>query len=613
MKVTIYRSKYNWKDTLSRLNLTEYSNQNVEIGSYYALSSFEIAQPDSFHDGALTKLTVLPIAKKKKRMSTSQQNTLDGFVNKYNSDYANFSPEKGGNLDTILLVKQAVDDQKNVYLIPFGQGFRKVEEVADSSFGIDFAEREVRETDVITKHVNFFGQDKTQAITNYRRTSRDVALPSEAYTSITAHPSRIDMYGNSIVCALGVSLNVKSTAKEGFEKGLCEVVRNIDDLMHSKTLLSKFPRIQFIKDKLSINSLNIKLTNMIKNRQVSLKPIQVEVPDTLGNKNFWNFEPSISLLSFANISNIVVFLEEMTDLKLFIKGSKKKTQVTIPQFEKYDVLSQIGDILQKNSSSSIEEVILECADVAGNTEKYKVKQFISAEIVNNEKPYVLQNGRWGTLNSEFFSLIDTSLKDIEVKCNEQKFNVDFGINEIDNVSKGSEEDYMNALKITQGKNLKKIHKHFAKPNSKNFIYRGPGVELADMYDSEENELLTMKNGESTATTLYSLEQSMLGLSIVNNPTSYDNTEIQIALGSTKLDKVLNARNNGIIWIFPVKDSNGKSRFNNDRTLKIQNNSFDLRQLGSILVKAKLSEWSQYVNETHQKPVIHMVTPRDMSR
>lgn len=96
MKVTIYRSKYNWKDTLSRLNLTEYSNQNVEIGSYYALSSFEIAQPDSFHDGALTKLTVLPIAKKKKRMSTSQQNTLDGFVNKYNSDYANFSPEKGG-------------------------------------------------------------------------------------------------------------------------------------------------------------------------------------------------------------------------------------------------------------------------------------------------------------------------------------------------------------------------------------------------------------------------------------------------------------------------------------------------------------------------------------
>lgn len=336
MKVTIYRSKYDWEETILNLGLEKFldeADEAIKVGTYYTLKSFSIEQSDSFHDGNLTKVTVLPIVKKKNRELTEKQKTLDNFVNQYDDSYARFSPEKGGNLDTILLVKQQLAVEQKVYLIPFGQGYRKVEEVADPNFGIEFAERGVRHTDVITKHVNYFGQDKSQSITNYRRTSRDIALPSEAYTSITAYPDRRDMYGDVVVCALGVTLQVKSNKKVGFGKGLCEVVRNIDDLMRSKTTLSKFPKIQYIDDKNTSNTLNLRLTDIIKAGANSLSDAIVQVPDALNRKTTVNFKQSVSLLFLANIANNVVFLDKM-ELSIFIIGLKRRLWLLSTYLEK---------------------------------------------------------------------------------------------------------------------------------------------------------------------------------------------------------------------------------------------------------------------------------------
>jgi hypothetical protein len=185
---------------------------------------------------------------------------------------------------------------------------------------------------------------------------------------------------------------------------------------------------------------------------------------------------------------------------------------------------------------------------------------------------------------------------------------------VKSIAKGSEEDYMDSLIAKTGNRYNKIHKSFAKPNSTNVKFHGPGVELADLYSKSGSELYTMKLGGSTETTMYSLEQSILALSIVNSTNSYDISEIQKRLGNgNKMRVVLQSENNGLVWIYPIKNSDGKARFGSKITTEIQNESVDLSGLGSILVKVRLSEWAQCVNESHQQPVIHFVTPVDMSR
>jgi hypothetical protein len=63
MRITVYRSKYNWHQTIAELGVLDFQNQAIQEDSYYALKSFKIAQPDDFHNKSITALTVLPIVK----------------------------------------------------------------------------------------------------------------------------------------------------------------------------------------------------------------------------------------------------------------------------------------------------------------------------------------------------------------------------------------------------------------------------------------------------------------------------------------------------------------------------------------------------------------------
>ncbi len=614
MNITIYQSKFDWDETITQLGGQEYDGStDPQPDVYYTLSSFVITHTDLLDEKRVTKITVQPLAKIKNRKSSYQQNVLHNFFSRQKqTEYHQFEPTLGGNVDTILLLKQETKSKESVYLIPFGQGFRKIESVTSKDFGINFAEREILETDVIKKQVNYFGQDKALAITNYRRASRNVALPSEAYSSITGHPKDVKRYGKTITCATGVSLLVSDSENKPFEDSLCQVIRDIDELMHSKEILSTFPRITYVNDSLKERELDTRLTSILKN-QDNPNSMSVSVSNVSGEVKTVNFEEAVSLLLVSVIGNHIVFLDEMVKITLYINGDKRKTRASVDEIKEGDILEGDSKLLKGHLDKTIDNVRIDCEDQSGEVNSYDVTDFLSAEIAVDGKPYVMQNGEWGTFNAEFFELINASLADIEIAYSEEYSALKFQHHLGSKSKNGSEEDYMDALVGSKIDSFKKIHRHFAKPNSKSFSYNGPGVELADLYAENTGELLTMKLGERTSETLYSLDQSVLALSIINNRNAYDLEEIESYLGNAqKMKKALSVKRNVIVWVYPIKASDNKPRFAVNNTKQVQEHVFKLTNLGSILVKAKLSAWAQCVTEAHQKPVLRLVTPTDIA-
>ncbi|MCG7331863.1 DUF6119 family protein [Salinicoccus roseus] len=580
MKITIYKSKYNWIRTLEELSSHNYEPENdttIIENEYYKFLDLTMEDEDNF------KIIAKPLLKRKERKTLDWQLLLQRMVREEDS-LENFMPPVSYTFDAIIVLKQLGVSEGSVYLIPFGQAYHNIDEVIDIDFGIDFAERTIRNDNVTIKNVSFFHQNRLKEITNYRRNNADFARPTESYASISGTPNDISRYGKTIHCSLGVSLNIPTEPKK-FKDKLISLVIDIDELMLRGSIINTFPRLKVLKDKEKISILDALLLNSLINTD----------------------ETDISIVDFSRLIEFqshIILLDEMPSISLYIRGAKISSIKSIDQSEE-DYISFVGRYLQENSIIDVNRVMLEIVDHNGDRDTIQLKRILHAEVNDNGTHYLLQNGYWGTYNDEFFDLLNNYLEEINVEQN--------SLSSKQITFESTEEKYMEELLNNEPECYEMLHKHFIKPINENFLVKGSGVELADLYNREENELITVKKGVKTSLSLYSLEQSMIAMNALNYMESYDFSDIEKVLTENEVKNLRKSNKNSLIWLLPIKNSDYNPIDNSQHTLNVQNKKFNLKQLGSVLLKNKLAEWALFSLENRLTPFIYMETPIDTKR
>lgn len=582
MRITLYKSKYNWNDTISKLN-AETVEQNTQPSEklYYGYSEFEI---QSGVEEQRLSLTLKTFFKRKRKELLGWQNLLNDLTSSVNESLDAFLPDLSYTLDAILIFKQISTIYNNTYIVTFGQAYHDIYDIIDFEFGIDFAERAIRNEDVITKNVSFFQQNRLKEVTNYRRNSVDFARPTESYSSMSGYPDDTTRYGKTIHCGLGVSLNVPNDVIN-FKNKVVQLICDTDELITRGRILNPFPRLSILKNRSQINILDSLLLNTLKN------------PSTTTIS-------SVDLSRLIEIQNNIIFLDEMPTINLYIKSKKLETKQTIGQTDD-DYIESITDFLNQHNVQDINEVLIEIIDNNSEAQDFQLKRILHAEVDDNGIHYLLQNGNWGTYNQEFFDILNGYLDQINVEiCNLSPVGVEF---------RKDEEDYIEKISKKNPDDLKVLHKHFIKPTNQNFRVRGNGVELADLYRISSNELMTVKKGVNTSLSLYSLEQSMLAMNSLNHISSYDFSEVERALSVTEYNNLRYTSQNSVIWLLPLKKSDGLPVDDITHTNNLINRTFKLTQLGSVLLKNKLVEWALFSIENRLRPIIYMECPIDISK
>lgn len=581
MRTIIYKSKYSWTETIKILE-----SSDIEVvdeyyeNNYYSVNQFVIG---SSNENDKLKLTIKPFFKKRRKDALEWQRLLEELVKSNDNSLNDFMPERSYTFDSIVIMKQPGTLNNNVYLITFGQAYHDINELIDHDFGIDFAERTISSDNVTTKNVNFFQQSRLKEITNYRRNNADFARPTESYTSISGYPEDKKRYGKKIHCSLGVSFLVPSTL-EDFKSRMCELINDIDEIISTDILVNPFPRLKVIKSESIITNLD--------------KLLLMSLIDT-NNSNIVN----VDLSRLIEIQNFIFYLDEMNQINLFIKGDKNNTKTSISNSESYQEFMK--RFLLNNEIEDINNVQIEIIDSEENSKQLKLKTVLHAEVKDQEKDYLLQNGNWGTFNQEYFDLLNKYLDQIEIKNNLLK-STDIEFNK-------TEEDYIEKFQNFNSEDFRKLHKQFITPKNENFVVKGNGIELADLYSKSKNELFAVKKGVNTSLSLYSLEQSILAMNAIQYFSSYDFSNILSVLDAEELQNIRFADRNSIIWMLPLKKSDNSPVDNKEHTEKVISEAFDLKGLGSVLLKNKLVEWAIYSIENRLRPTIYMECPVDISK
>ncbi|HFQ2255825.1 TPA: DUF6119 family protein [Staphylococcus aureus] len=578
MKINIYKSIYNFQETNTNFleNLESLNDDNYEL-----LNDKELVSDSN----ELKLISKVYIRKKDKKLLDWQLLIKNVYLDTEEDD--NLFSESVHHFDAILFLKEDTTLQNNVYIIPFGQAYHDINNLIDYDFGIDFAERAIKNEDIVNKNVNFFQQNRLKEIVNYRRNSVDYVRPSESYISVQGHPQNPQIFGKTMTCGTSISLRVPNRKQQFIDK-ISVIIKEINAIINLPQKISEFPRIVTLKD------LN-----------------KIEVLDTLLLKKLSNSSTteniSIDISRFLELSNMILLLDDMLDVNIYINSFKNNTLETFDATDpEVDYITEIGDYLLKYDVNSINDVRIEVIDNLGHSNNMLLKTILHAEVeMEDGKKYLLQNGKWGYFNREFFDLLNDHLNEIEIRYNT--------LTPTGLVFKEGEEGYIKEIVGRLPEEYLMLHKKFIKPINKNFIVKGNGIELADLYNIKNKELFTIKRGINTSLSLYSLEQNIIAINALKYPESYNFEELIEAIPDNSeniFNDIQRSTNFSIVWILPISSIDNMPIKDMVHTSNVINKNFQLTNLGSVLLKNKLVEWSLYLKDQRINPIIYMETPTE---
>lgn len=77
-----------------------------------------------------------------------------------------------------------------------------------------------------------------------------------------------------------------------------------------------------------------------------------------------------------------------------------------------------------------------------------------------------------------------------------------------------------------------------------------------------------------------------------------------------LNDIQRSTNFSIVWILPISSIDNMPIKDMVHTSNVINKNFQLTNLGSVLLKNKLVEWSLYLKDQRINPIIYMETPTE---
>lgn len=155
-----------------------------------------------------------------------------------------------------------------------------------------------------------------------------------------------------------------------------------------------------------------------------------------------------------------------------------------------------------------------------------------------------------------------------------------------------EDKYIDHLNKIDGNVV--LHKKFMKVD-------GIDIEIADIFDVNSGELYAIKVGTDTANSLYSFDQAILGSHVILNPEEFKVKETLREYQEDKLSldvisEVIECRKMNVLWV-----ADGSVNYVHEG---ISTKKFKLKYFKSFLLKLKIIDWFEYVENSGFIPKIY---------
>lgn len=496
--------------------------------------------------------------------------------------------EQNKQINAVILVETA----ESIYFVPMGQAYSVIEKVSDIDFGLNFGEKVMRTNDVLLKGVSFIQRNKMRGVTNYRKGQSEFPQASESYISVQGKPADENIFGKNISCGIAIDFSKNFSINDNIQiHKFVNLFNEIDAAMKLPSNKSTFPRVSRIKKKDPLSkTLDKALLNKIKNKEN-------------------NLQIYFDLNKIQLIGNSIEIIDNQ-GIKAYISRNQKATLKEI-NADSEDISNFIRE--HKDIIKTIDDIKINVIDENNLSIKSgeNLKSFIHSEIRYENQDYILENGYWCYFNKRFSELLQKQLEEIndkvvEVNCGYSKDYLYENSGELSGEGGYIEELCKNEDKI-------KLHKRFIN-------FSGTNVEIADIYDGVQDELLAIKRGTNTSTSLYSFEQSILSMQALanqgefkvyeelekyNNRNKYNDEKKYPYLTNDQLKKITQCRNASVLWL--IDDS---VKYIYDQLI---NGNVDLNKFKSLLLKLKILDWYSFTREHLYTPKLYFALDRGEKR
>ncbi|WP_315036934.1 DUF6119 family protein [uncultured Enterococcus sp.] len=513
------------------------------------------------------------------------------------------SQEVGELIKALILV----ETMKNTYIASYGYSKRYFEEVIDVEFGLDFASRAIKDYQIDAKNVDYIQRNTLRSNINYKRDRFELPQVNEAFFGIIGKPEHV-FYGNKINCKESVSFSRKFGIKTEFKKLFLE----IDETLEQTELIS-IPRLKIMsrKDKV-VNELNSILLKMIRTSSI--------VEQNFFDNPILENDFSFNVPYIHNIDGRITEFDSSFKYRIRKKDeSGKYIHKTVDYFDTETIQEYIQDNEDVTDLSDVQVIISDDKQYSK-----KMNQLILAELEYEGDIYLLQNGYWGKLNKNFLDVLNDQIKIID--SHKERFNNDFIIFSQDPSNQyniynsdyssdvqrkySGENGYIETIVRNNTPRVIKLHTR---------LVTGKGVknELADFYDSELKELFAVKMGTTAGDCVYSFEQSIASIYLLNNKDLFEVKEKLSEYNEYKekdgkdinryhqilpeeiIDDILSTKITNVLWVVP--ESKNKTVNN-----QIHDKTFTINSIKSFMVKLKLIEWYNVCIQNGYTPQLVMV-------
>ena len=440
------------------------------------------------------------------------------------------------------------ESNENNYAITYGASSFLVQKYSDREFGFDFAKRielkEMKRKSSMIPH-----STKNSSITSFKNTKTILFDSGENITSLSFTPEdsfygkRIDI-GKSIKLKVDISLSNINILFEKIEQDI------------SNKIINNIPLLTKITNQDDIEKYNQMMYETLDKEYNSI--------ENLNNTHF-------TLNEFYIVGSSIYFEEDHTQV------------VKIGKIEEEIELHSLNDLfeLSKKYKIGIQEIIEKGKIIYKDSSEEKIysekiRKFITYEI--DSENVSLYNDDWYYYNDDYYDLIISEVKSIELKYDEK-----------DNLSKKDIEQHRQNEKEYREEILNKIlsSKHngklmdrelFISKYESDFFDSEYKIELADLIIGDEYISVKIGNSQSLS---YCVDQSDLSAKLIN------------AKKINLQEHQLNEPKKYGVWFYLENNT------------IFEGSKANIEKIHSIMLLSKLSTWSKNIKMLGKIPVIHV--------
>lgn len=394
---------------------------------------------------------------------------------------------------------------KHAYLVSLGKSHFYLNKFIDRDFGINLAVRIADEETILLKKSTYFSSVKTGELSSYIRFIKNNYDPGESVDHLKLKASKVDIWGDKNIIfsdSIQISSDIIPTDIE-------ELLNRIEQHMSHNEVIH-LPKLETVRDSLFRDELDGHLLTAIRKDQ---------------------FEFS---LSEFEVTGCNIRLESINfDYDIYIKDGRGPENTR----------EKLGDSLNKNGVSEyikkLDENIPLCdikikstCDLMGRRTR-ALREVIEFSFQLHESQYILKRGIWYIFNNTFMQLLKKSLENISYSYRDNLYESEYQKwksdkeceikrNNSNTLNKILYREFFFNEKMCEKYNYELLDRKTENVESMTVTARDYKVEIADLYDKDKREAISVKISDDSSSLIYNIVQSLTSIELhINNSLSKD--------------------------------------------------------------------------------------------